>query len=222
MIMTTRSIVEIDIASFFMAALVGIIVGMYFNHKPNNKLYLSLPVAKIQQNPNSTLSPIPTVTPTPKIETFTQISPNGAKTLTMSIKANKNASKTYTFTTSDSTNTNPQLIYSTTLSSKEGMSIPFNTWSSDNTYVFLEYNKASGNEALVFKADGGELVAGQNYFNVTELFTAKNTGNTYHETTGWASDTLLIVNTTNKDGSKGPSYWFEVPSKAIIQLSTQF
>jgi hypothetical protein len=200
---------------------VGIVFAAYFNHKPNTRYSFSLPVMQAQ---DSTLSPVPSEAPVfaPEVQTFSQVSPDGTKKLTMTATTNKDAGKTYAFITSDAANANQQSIYEATLPNMENMSIPFNTWSPDNAYVFLGQNTASSSGAIVMKANGEPIVEGQRYFDVAALFKAQNTGNTYQETTGWASETLLIINTMQPDGTKGSSYWLEIPSKAIIQLSTQF
>lgn len=215
--MTTRHVLEWDILFLLSCSVIGgIVFAMSFNHKPNIRSSLSFPVMQNFPNPSSTL------VPTPKIETSSQISPDGSKNLAMKMIINNDTSKTYTFTTSDTTTANQQSIYSAILSNTENMSIPFNTWSPDNAYVFVQHMTASGSGVLVMKANGQPLTGGEQYLDVKPLFTAKITENTYQEVTGWASETLLIVNTKRQDGSKGPSYWFEVPSKAIIQLSTEF
>jgi hypothetical protein len=220
--MTIRHAIELDTISLLaISAVAGIVFAVYFNHKPNTRYSFSLPVMEAQ---DSTLTPVPSDVPVfaPEVETFSQVSPDGTNKLTMTATANKDASKTYTFTTSDAANTNQKSIYTITLPNTENMGIPFNTWSPDNAYVFLQHNKASSSGAIVMKANGEQLAEGQQYFDVATLFNARNTGNTYQETTGWASETLLIINTTQPDGTKGPSYWLEIPSKAVIPLSTQF
>lgn len=219
--MTVRHAIELDTLSLLaISAVVGIVFAAYFNHKPNTRYSFSLPVMQVQ---DSTLTPTPSAAPAfaPKAEAFSQSSPDGTKKLTMTTTTNQDSSKTYAFTTSDEAN-NQQSIYKTTLPGTENMSIPFNTWSPDNNYVFLQQNTASSSGAFVVKTNGEPIVEDQQYLDITALFNARNTGNMYQETTGWASETLLIINTTQPDGSKGPSYWLEVPSKAIIQLSTQF
>jgi len=220
--MTIRHAIELDTISLLaISAIAGIVFAAYFNHKPNTRYSFSLPVMEAQ---DSTLTPVPSDVPvfTPEVETFSQGSPDGTKKLTMTVTANKDASKTYAFTTSDAANTSQKSIYTTTLPNAENMGIPFNTWSPDNNYVFLQQNAATSSGAIVMKANGEPLTEGQPYFEVVALFNAHDTGDTYQETTGWASETLLIINTTRPDGTKGPSYWLEIPSKAIIQLSTQF
>jgi len=110
-------------------------------------------------------------------------------------------------------------LYTVTVPASEGMSIPFNTWSPDDKYVFIQKNNG---DALVFSATGEDISEGQKYIGIKDIFNGTERADYYHETTGWASPTLLIVNTVRADNKKGSSYWFEIPSKAIIQLSSQF
>lgn len=213
--MTTRHVIELD--TFFLltiSAVSGIVFAMSSSHKQSISYSLSVPVNEIVQ------SPIPPSIPS-TIEKFTQTAPNGANMLRM-ITTNRDSGKTYEILVSDLANNNQKLIYSATLPVTESITVPFNAWSPDNKYLFIEHNTPKGNEAIVIKSNGDPVIQGEVNPNIAALFAAKKTGYTYKETTGWASETLLIVNTTGQDGSKGPSYWFEVPSKAIIQLSTQF
>lgn len=221
--MKKQHVIEQDTIFLLAVSIIaGIVFAAYFNHKPNIRFSFSLPATQNFQKSAPTSAPIPNLSSLPKTETFSEISPDGAKKLVMTVTVNKNKSKTYTFTASGEESASQPSIYSTTLSGRESMSIPFNTWSPDGAYVFLQHNTSSGSGALVIKANGKPLEGGQQYLDVPALFAAKNTGDIYQEATGWASETLLILNTTQLDGGKGPSYWFETPSKAIIQLSTEF
>lgn len=214
--MTIRQSIEIDFFSLLVAAaIVGMAFAITSNHAPKPRVTFSVPVMQETQNT------LPSIDPTPK-EVASQVSPDGTTKITMSAVTNRDLSKTYTFTTSDSLDNNQKTIYTATLPSTDTMTIPFNTWSPDNRYIFLKHASSQKNETLVMRADGAVLPDGDQNDNVTDLFVARNTGETYQDTTGWASETLLIINTTNTDGSKGPSFWEEVPSKAIIELSTEF
>lgn len=215
--MTTRQYIELDtFFLLFLAGIAGISFALATNHMPKAPISFSVPVMETIQ------SPVPTAIPIPQVNSFSQPSPNGAKKLTMTITTNKDISHTYTLVTSDGDDTNKQTVYTTTLPEGENLSIPFNTWSPDNHYFFVEHTTPKGKEALAFRNNGQSLTDDEPYLNITSIFNQRNTGNTYQETTGWASETLLIVNTTLTDGSKGPSYWVEVPSKAVIQLATEF
>lgn len=214
--MTTTHKIELEsLLLFGFAAFAGVTLALYFNHGP--KTIFTLPVVTTLQ------SPIPTAAPTPTVQTFYQPSPNGQKKVTMTVTTRETTSKTYLFTVSDADGSNPQTIYSINLPTNENMRIPFNTFSPDNKFLFFEHTAANGGvEAFVFRTDGQPISQDTPYYNVSAIFAEKQIPNSYQVTTGWASETLLIVNTTKSDGTKGPSYWFEVPSKAIIQLATDF
>lgn len=152
-----------------------------------------------------------------KTETTSQISPDGTHNLKMKKTHHVDGTSTFIFTVTDGSGENEHELY--TIQSADNFSIPFNTWSPDNKYLFVQKNE---NGALVFKATGEPIISGQTYFDVGELFSEKVKNVFPRIVTGWASPTLLIVNTVKEDNAKGPSYWFEVPSKAIMQLSSQF
>jgi len=217
--MTTRHIIEVD--TFFLLAIgiaFGALVAVYNAHKPPQRSSFIMPVIGSNQNEAQTATPTPSLPS--KVETSSQVSPDGTKTLFMTTTTHTGGSKTYVV--SAGSDSQKEQLYTTTLSPSESMSIPFNTWSPDNAYVFLSMSTASGSSALVMRSDGKGFTDSQPFFDIGALFLEKNTGTMYQETTGWASDTLLIINSTSSNGEKGPSYWFEVPSKAIIQLSTLF
>ena len=202
-------------------------------------IYLSIAAAAIslflvismknQQSQPSVVSATPintdTVTPTTTLEpevVMSQISSDGTKKLNMKTTDNENNSKTYTFSTSDGSGANEQIIFSKTLDFKRTMSIPYNTWSPDNKYFFIQEHGEEGDSVMVFNASG-ELFANQEkYLDLTGLFKQSGNKNNFSVATGWAAQNLVIFNTTTQENTKGPSFWFEVPSRAIIQLSTQF
>lgn len=213
--MTTRHAIEIETLSLaIVAAFLGTFFAMYSNHTPKKSFVYSLPVVE-------NLQPSPTAIPTPPVASFSQPSPDGSKEVTMKVRTNSDATRTYIFTITDTTTQTTIPLYTTTFAT-DSMSLPFNAFSPDNRYLFLNHNTKTGTEAWVFRADANPIAENVTYYNAKEIFDARNTGNTYQEATGWASETLVIINTTLSDGSKGPSYWLEIPSKAVIQLSTEF
>lgn len=206
---------KIEFEVFFLIAVaigVGIIFSLYTKNK-NAVNHIPLPVSP----GNGYITP----SPAQSEEGQFQISPDGTKKVTMTTQINKDFTKTYIFTTSDSDGKNKKTALQIVLG-KDSMHIPFNTWSPDNRYFFVIHKSPSKEEAIVARADGKPIAEDQLSYNITDNFEARDTGNIYDETTGWASETLLIINTKTKDNTKGPSYWFEVPSKAIIALSTEF
>src|SRR5689334_1093135 len=150
--MTTRHQIEFGTVSLFAAsAVLGIFLALSINHQPKISKKFSLPVIDTQQIfPTSTPTPAPAIVLVPKVERFSQLSPDGTKKLTMRVTSQAGSdTKTYSFTTSAADDTNFQEIYTVTLPTSENMSIPFNTWSPDDTYVFLQHNLTVGTEALV-------------------------------------------------------------------------
>ena len=205
---------QIELESIFLITIVAGLSFFFVFHNNQRQFNLSgLPIT-------SPLVPTPTSVPNQNI--FSQISPDGKKKVVMNVTNNTDGTRTYSFSTEDSSGENKKVVFSKTLDSTKGMSIPFNTWSTDDQYFFIQENSKEGNSIFVFKASGEAFSDTEKYFDVTDLFKKRNTGNNFKEATGWASSTLIVMNTTKDDGSRGSSYWFEVPSKAIIQLSTQF
>ncbi|MDP1721833.1 MAG: hypothetical protein Q8L37_01350 [Candidatus Gottesmanbacteria bacterium] len=217
--MTTKHKIVIDV---FICISAIILVSGYsvwrVNHSNSGQL------SKVIVAGNTIRTTVPIVPdPVSRIDTASQPTPDGTKKIVMEATHNNNGTLTYIFTSTDGSGNNVQPLFDAVVqasaSASEGMNVPFNAWSPDNKYVFIQKN--DGN-ALVFKATGEEIIPGQYYLDVKDVFNASGKKDTYHETTGWASPTLLIVNTFAPDNTKGSSYWFEVPSKAIIQLSSSF
>lgn len=206
---------QIELESIFLISIVAA-VSLFFVVQRNNQGQFnssSMPLASFNS---------PLATPAPQQNVFSQISPDGTKKVVMKITRNKDDTQAYSFYTSDGDGINEQFIFDKTLDKAKYMTIPFNTFSSDNKYFFIQENAESGKRIFAFQASGEPFSDTEKYFDVTDLFKKRDTGNNFSEATGWASESLIIINTTKADGKKGPSYWFEVPSKAIIQLSTEF
>lgn len=214
--MTTAHKFELEgITLFTLAAVMGIVFAMSTNHSPKIRTVYNLPVLAPLE------SPTPTEAILPKSQTFSQVSPDGRKKLTMTATPVKTGT-TYTFNVSDGSGDNNQQLYTISLPVTETMSIPYNTFSPDNKYLFVSHTTKDGTEAWIFQTDGTPIATDTTYFNAKAIFDSRQTGNTYQEATGWASETLVIINTTRSDGSKSTSYWLEIPSKALIPLSTEF
>lgn len=212
MVITRR---QIELETIFLVTLAAGI-SLFFvirknNYQPQFSIASGVPSMSIQ-----------TEVVSPKITVSSQISPDGAKKVIMKVTQNSDNTATYDFSTADENGANEQNVFTKILDSSKNMTIPFNTWSPDNKFFFIQQNDGNNKSVFAFKADGSAFSDTEKYFDVTDLFMKQNNGNNFDEATGWASETLIIINTTKKDNAKGPSYWFEVPSKAIIQLSTEF
>lgn len=212
-----KRIIEIESLSIItIAAAVSMVVVVYNNHKQQQNFSATSPVV---ENNSANAQTLPSPSPLPQTDLSSQISPDGTKKVLMKTTHNADGTLTYIVSTSDGSGNNEQQIYTTTLSGSESMHIPFNTWSPDNRYFFIIKNDK---DVMVFRATGEVFANGEAYLDASDAFNARNTGYTLQEATGWASPTLIIINTTTSSNTKGPSYWFEVPSKAIIRLSTEF
>ncbi len=168
----------------------------------------------------------PLFTPTPTVplalnETTMVVSPDGTWKLTMK-KQQKETTISYSFLTGATADNHEQLIFNKTISVAQNLTVPYNTWSPDNKYLFLKESTPAGDNYYVFTAAGNLFSDNSPYINVSDLFNLKLANYTLTEITGWADPNLLIINTKTKQGEQGPSFWFEIPSRSFIQLSTHF
>ena len=175
---------------------------------------------------NSSQSPKTSqISPTPMPETAIPIveasqntsvdSPDGRVALSMKIAKN-DSGVTYSFLTSG------KIIFEKIVNPSISFSIPANTWSPDNKYVFLkEVGPAYVNFFVLLAAKDSSQQDDQTA-SIAELFAKKYPNLTIEDVTGWGGINLVIVNSNNTDGSRGPSFWFDAPSHSFIQLSTRF
>lgn len=179
-------------------------------------------VTTLKQSPTST--PAPTPAPTripayvPKAESTSQVSSDGTKKVTIRTVTHQDNSVTYDVSAAE----DGTVIFSKTLPQGQTLAVPFNTWSSDNQYFFLIEHTSDSQNVMVFQATGEPFGDGGAFLDVTGAFKEHVTAYTFGEATGWAEGHLIVINTKNADGSQGASYWYEVPSKALIQLGTKF
>lgn len=203
-----------------LAAIAGAFFATYVNnYKPKSYAISEIPFLNEAQLETAT------ITPSPKTEVISQISSDGNTKVIMRTVDNNDGTQTHTFSVADGVGNNQKIVFSKTLDNAKTIIVPFNTLSPDNKYFFIQEHVKDKNtvtNAYVFKTSGDLFATEEKYLDATDLFNKRNTGNSFTEATGWASETLIIINTTTEDNIKGPSYWFEVPSKAIIQLSTEF
>jgi hypothetical protein len=161
-------------------------------------------------NPLSTPPPVPVVW---AAEPVTVSSPDGKMSLTMRQENGENG-VTYVFLKKDEASGIYKQIFTKTEKAGVSLSIPDNTFSPDNKYIFLKEASQSAVSYLVL-TDAQTL-------DVSSLFTAKYQDYVITDATGWAGPTLLILNTDKADGGVGPTFWFDVASHSFIQLSNRF
>lgn len=185
-----------------------------------NKPELKIFPTRTSIDANSIETPLPAEITLPE-SIISENSSDASKKVILKTMQNKDETKSVTLSTGDSVSGEQQVVFDVTLEKGKSIIIPYNTWSPDNKYFFIQVSTPVGTEIMVFNAKGEPFAGGENYLDLTGLFRKQQTGNNFSEATGWASETLIIVNAATKDNIK-VSYWFEVPSKVIIQLSTVF
>jgi len=162
---------------------------------------------------------IPTAAISNEMVTEVMDSPDGAKSLSME-RQKKGSDYQYSFHITDEEL--QEFLYAKELSDPSYFSIPYNTWSPDNTYFFLKEVGPSQDEYYVFHASGENFPNHTQYLNVQMLFEEKIDGYTIEEVTGWADPLLLLVNTKETNGEKKVSFWFNVTNQSFIKLGTYF
>lgn len=168
-------------------------------------------------------TPTPVITsPIPKITTMSWTSSDGVEKIIMQTTESLSVSTTYSFTVTNTTTNTTTPLFTQTIPGTSSMTIPFNVFSSDDSYLFLTQVKNGVTDYLVFKTSGQPFADGQNYLTITPLFSAYTSQYVITDVTGWASPTLLVINTKKQDGNMGPSFWLDVPSKSFIPLATLF
>ena len=165
----------------------------------------------------STTSPIGHL-PIPSILQSEVDSPDGTMQLILQMQINANNTVSYQLSAQKADGENKITIFSQT-GGQGQFSISQNTWSPDNNYVFMEQYLNGQQTWLVFNASGQNFSDGQQSIDVMALFVKRLEPETILNVTGWDSDTLLHVFTQKTDGSRGPSFWFDVPSRSFTQLA---
>lgn len=158
---------------------------------------------------------------TPAVETSSVNTPDGALTLIMEKTSLVNGSSEYAFFTLDNATQEKNEVFKKTILPGESIEVSSNAWSPDNKYFFIKEKTSSSTDYFVFKARGEQFADEKNYIDVRPLFVAKNTGYSLMDITGWDSPTLLHLFSEKESGQDGPSFWFEVPSNAIIPLASR-
>lgn len=195
-------------ASFSIKALLGFGV-----------LFIAVLLLIQYQDGNMPQKIVPSVTPTP-IQDKEVHSADGKMNLVM-VQDKKDGVKTYTFIASDLSGKNKKTLFSKTVEASASMLLSPNSWSPNNKYVFLQEKEGESIKTFVFKASGEPFTNGLQYLDVRALFEEHKTKYTLKDATGWDAPELLHVTTMLDANTKGPSYWFEIPSKAFLQLATR-
>lgn len=165
---------------------------------------------------------IPTLVPIQVASYKTEIhSPDGTMKVVMNKTIKNQTLANYTFSVSEVSGANEKIIFSKTPDENQAIQIPVNSWSPDNKYLFLKENDKSYLSFMVFKANGESFADGKEYIDVVPLFDEKKFGYNLSDITGWDSNILLHIFTVNENGTKGPSYWFDVEGKIFYILGSR-
>lgn len=153
---------------------------------------------------------------------ITEISSDGSKKAMLKIfDAGQNV-RDFALYTQEESGANTNLVYSKRLYGESGIILPFNMWSPDNKYFFIKEYTPEKISVKVFNADGGLFGAGESYLDLTEDFQPGSYGFAFQEATGWGGYNLIVFNSENEKKEQGPSFWYEIPSRSVIRLSTLF
>lgn len=145
-------------------------------------------------------------------------SSDGTMKLVTKTTKNANSSSMYSFTVSAIDGSDPHMIYATSASPSATLAIPYNSWSPDNKIVFIEKKSTDGDTYLVLLASGENFANGDKAIDVLALFKEKQPSLRLKEITGWDGIGLLHVTTLTEQGTKGPSFWFDIASRSFLQL----
>lgn len=139
---------------------------------------------------------------------------DGGKTLTMKTKTGEGGITEYAFSVDGNSP-----FFSETLDSSSSMNLTYNSWSPDGKYVYVAVNKNGVKDAYVFNAGAEDFADGKKYMSAQEHFAKRNINYSFDEATGWGGIGLVQIKSIKEDGSRGPNFWFEIPSGAVLQLA---
>jgi hypothetical protein len=190
-----------------LVAIAGFLAANVFLNKSGNP--------SVSQSQQPMPSPQAEIPPVEASQLTSVDSPDGTQTISMKT-SKESGMTTYSFTNGG------KEIFTDTVDPSISFSIPENTFSPDNKYVFLKETGGGGSSFFALTASGDSSTQNNQTANITSLFAAKYPNLKIQDTTGWGGINLIVFNTLNTDGSRGPSFWFEMPSHAIIQLANRF
>jgi hypothetical protein len=169
------------------------------------------------QTPTSNASPTPTPLAIPvalAAQPESVTSSDGKMTIDAMKLTDDKGSTAYTFLVTDKDSGIQKGVFTKTEAPGATLSIPANTFSPDDKYVFLKETSTTSTDFFVITSSGTLDISGP--------FAAKYQNYVITDVTGWAAPTLVVINTNKVDGTLGPSFWFDVSSKSFIQLSERF
>ena len=195
-----------------LATITSLVFLTYRNNRIDSRIFSALP---------DSLAPTPTIIIPGPIQTELMDSPDGTRTLTMERQQIKDNFK-HSFFTSIKPEETKKLIFTKEGALSQNLSIPYNTWSPDNIYVFIKEATPTVNNYYVFFTSGSSFSDSSQYLNIQSLFAEKVSNYTILDVTGWAAPNLLIVNSKKNQSEKKVSFWFDVSNQSFLLLGTYF
>lgn len=158
----------------------------------------------------------------PKPKTTEILAPDGKQTLIVKAVMEKDGINE-TFSISMNDGTPPTEIYQKKLTEGDVISVPANTFSPDDKYIFLKEDNSGSLSYFVLRTDGKDMTTNSHITEFLSLFYQKYPDSfKVTDVTGWGGMTLIVVNTNNADGSIGPSFWYNVATRSFIRLNDRF
>lgn len=170
--------------------------------------------------PTFVTSPLPTLSPTPIVQTASVDSPDSSESLIMK-KQTTQQTTTYSFSLLTISTNSERFLFMKNMVLGQSFILPANAWAPDNAYVFVKEITATGNNYYVLSTVDSSITMDQNQVNISDFFAKRYPNYKISDVTGWAAPNLIVVNTTTDTGAF-LSFWFDVPTKSFIPLATQF
>lgn len=150
----------------------------------------------------------------PEIKQVRATSLDGGKTLTMKVASGDSGALEYSFSIDEG-----PTFFSEVLEPSSTLSLTYNSWEPTDKFVYVAVDKNGVKDAYVFNANGENFADGQKFMSAQDYFSRRNITYKFDEATGWGGNGLLQIKTVKEDGTKGPNFWFEIPSGAVLQLA---
>lgn len=150
------------------------------------------------------------------------ISPDGKYTLTMDTKEVGSDNIEQKFYISSDTMVEIVELNTDDLLKGGIITIPFNTFSPDNKFIFLMQTVSEKAEYFVLRTDGEKILGDKYAFRLIEPFNKRYPDLKVTDVTGWGGLNLIVVNTDQIEGGTGPSFWFDLSNFSFIRLSHRF
>ncbi len=214
---------EIEIIFFVLLASIITLLAYFYGGIGVQKGSNHLRVDTLLSNVFVSVTPLPdsSSVSSPRITESSWLSSDGEEKITMKAIKNRDETNTYIFTLTNTTTHVDSNLFTQTVATASSMAIPFNAFSSDNSYVYLGQNDNGIKHFLVFKTSL-ERIDERPYIDVGELFSAFTSSYTISEVTGWTSESLLIVNAKSVDGKEDVTFWLDMSTLRFIRISTFF